>query len=87
MTATGDDELVVFPLPSEPRSFIPQQYAEPDPDRAHPNRNPTPIPFKTRLPARFPGVERSTVVPSPSAPDTFSPQHTPLPALSMPQLL
>src|SRR4030042_2889486 len=75
-TSAGSRPLVRVPFPSWPLGFHPQHFTDPSCIRAQV----CPAPASTAVtPASRPGtstgVPRLTVVPSPSPPEAFSPQH------------
>jgi hypothetical protein len=85
-TGAGVGRLIVVPSPSWPVLLLPQQATVPARDTAHVwgavsmakdvLRIPVSIIETSARPDTGTGVGRSTVVPSPSWPPRFAPQHT-----------
>jgi hypothetical protein len=81
LIATGMEEPAVVPFPNWPQSFAPQHRAVPYPTSAqlwchHPLV--TALPYA--IPATGTGVDELLVVPSPSWPNPFCPQHCTVPS-------
>ena len=73
--------LLVVPRPSWPRSFRPQAHTVPSDRRARLNSSPAATWVMTPLrPLTWTGVDRSVVVPSPSAPCSLIPQAVTVPS-------
>src|SRR6266511_571052 len=82
MTSTGVERSTVVPSPSCPLGFQPQHLTAAVRVTAQVWRTPTEIDATPLLrPTTSTGVERSTVVPSPSWPRSLEPQHLTPPAL------
>ena len=76
-TVCTDWEGVVDPLPSSPAPLLPQQRTEPVSSRAHELVEPAAmsIALSPVSSATSTGLEDGSVVPSPSSPWEFAPQH------------
>src|SRR6266498_3682884 len=86
-TPTGVSRSVLVPSPSWPESFQPQHATRPALVSAQLWYAPAAIAVTPLAsPATPTGVWRSVVVPSPSSPDSLSPQHLMPPALVSAQL-
>jgi hypothetical protein len=81
-TSIGVELLVVVPLPSSPSKFEPQHFVAPVLRRAQVCSSPA-LSSATPLcsPLTLTGIELLVVVPLPSSPSKFEPQHFAAPAL------
>src|SRR5437879_1791850 len=78
---TGVEELVVVPLPNCPKSFWPQHCAVPSLKSAQVWCHHPPVTATTPvMPTTRTGVDEPVLVPSPSCPSAFRPQHRTVPS-------
>ena len=93
LTCTGLNRTVVLPSPTAPSSLYPQQTTPPEACNAH---IVTPPLLTAEIPDSVPvpptpvtdtGLRRVVVVPSPSSPWLFEPQHRTAPETSTAQVL
>src|SRR5205807_1458871 len=85
LTARGDGDVVVVPLPPMPDPLAPQQYACPPVSSAHTWYVPATTCWKKELPATACGAAACVIVSAPSCPNSPKPQQYAMLSAATPQ--